>query len=453
MILEPNTVMTDYQAEFVDQFLSSSDTRQLLLAPPGSGISVCAEEIISRVINSTPVGRVLVVTGRMLLLQWMRRIEDTSGPVSIVEGSRRNLRELKEQALPNASWPDGSVVVMDRWSLERFADLEGSVVLSPWDLVVWDGLRSFPATLGERRDPGVDLLRRLADSSSVRRLLVLSREQGPYEADLPNLKLTRWDRSTIERSYSRYQRARVEEVRVTYQRNEAELGARQLLEAFAKKWESLTGRLSPVRRLLPAARSSPLALQESLQRLRPSKSAIVLRQFRGPLSEALEAEEPSTGTEPGEIDEEITVLQNALDSLSVDSKLESLLAYLRSVPLRNLRTVIECRFAATARYLTSALADLDTSVVSATADLRPSDTLKILTAFEERGGILVATIPTLQGVEFAADLIVAYDSVGPWMRSAFRPRIRPLEDDKALRVVYLIDGSSRDEPSESDLES
>src|SRR6202030_1386276 len=165
---------------------------------------------------------------------------------------------------------------------------------------------------------------------------------------------------------------------------------------------------SPAARLLPAADSSPLALQEFLQRMRPSKAAELLRQ--GTL---FDASEPLDSTTP-EISGEVGSIQELVDGISLDSKLEAFLRYLRESVDNHRRVVVECRFSATARYLKSALGDVPSPVFILTADLAPKQTLDIINEFEEKRGILITSVAALRGVEISAEIVVPYDFADGW---------------------------------------
>ncbi len=448
MTVGASKTLTAYQAEFVRQFRAAgSERHQWLAAPPLSGLTQCAQEIVSKLFAENPSARVLILSGRALVLRWMRWLEDVVTAARGMEGSRRHLREASEET-SSFVWPEGHVVVMDSWSIERFPDLQASVFSTPWALVVWEGFRKPEFS---ERSGRVSLAERLANAHNVERLLLMSRvsrtTQG--ELELPGVKKIIWERSLIERSNERAQGASIEEITVTHEPSEGEITLRGRLEEFVAKWSPGSSRISPLNRLLSAAESSPPALQEYLQRLRPSKLAIVLPQ----LDLLGEADLPESNGSPigstklesqaSELTEEVSGIQDLLDGLSVDSKLETLLLFLRSKSDPRSRTLIECRFAATAKYLRSALVELPQEVFLITAELSATETLRILSAFEEHGSTLIATVSALQGVEFSADAVIVYESMAPWMGSAFRPRLRATEPGRPIQIIYLADASRK----------
>ena len=126
--------LAPYQSEFVDQFLTAnSERQQLLIGSPGSGLTRCASEIVSRMMSQDPGRRVLILAERrMLVLQWLQQLQDSLDPALILEGSRRNLRESTGNIkVTDYLWPEGHVVVMDAWAFERFDDLQSTVFPRP----------------------------------------------------------------------------------------------------------------------------------------------------------------------------------------------------------------------------------------------------------------------------------------------------------------------------------
>ena len=237
-----------------------------------------------------------------------------------------------------------------------------------------------------------------------------------------------------------------------YRRSESEKEFQRVLARFVERWCVGSAGISPVDRLPAAAESSPFALQEYLQRLRPSKASLVLRQSaQMEEDDSDEPEDGSRGRNSTDFDrraEEAAELLDLVDGLTVDSKLDALQRYLETEKT-NGHIFIECRFGATARYLRAALSDLRFGVRLATADIPSQEIVTILAEFENSGGILITTTAALQGVELLADCVIAYDYIGQWMRSALRPRIRPQQPELPLRIVYLVD-ETRAAESEAD---
>ena len=105
-----------------------------------------------------------------------------------------------------------------------------------------------------------------------------------------------------------------------------------------------------------------------------------------------------------------------------------------------MRIVVVCRLSATARYLKFAVADLDLPVSSATADLKPKEIVSSLNEFSASGRILIGTVAILQGIELAAEVIVAYD-FGDWPSWMIRSRVRPRNAGQPVRIVRLRDST------------
>jgi superfamily II DNA/RNA helicase len=94
------------------------------------------------------------------------------------------------------------------------------------------------------------------------------------------------------------------------------------------------------------------------------------------------------------------------------------------------------------------LVDARGQVFVITSDLSAMDRLKVLTEFQEVGGILITTSAALQGVDIEADLVVDYGSFSPTELKVVRVRARPTLPDEPLKVMTLVD-DSRDEVPEN----
>jgi hypothetical protein len=439
--------LSPYQAQFIEQFLSdSSERQQLLVGPPQSGLAECAREIIFRIMAEGQHRRNLVLTLRARILQWLQQLQEEIEPALLLEGSRRNLRQLSGAVkLAEYAWPEDGVVVMDAWAFERFPDLQSSVVHTPWDLVVWDRVSIPPVS---RR---VELLNSVRDSQHDRRLLVISSDRlsEDFEFEPLRMKKTVWDRSMIDRSERGLLEPDSERETVNYIRTGAEREIKKSVEDLAQRLLAAHGRprefaperlvFPPADRLVHAVESSPAAVQEALHRLRPSKPTMILRQ-----DELFKDSEPIETQDEPQLSEEIANLQDIVDGLSYDSKLEAFLAYLKSHFQDGSRFLIICRFSATARYLKSAMVDTELPASVATGDLPPKEILTVLNEFSANGRILVATANALQGVELDAEIVIIYD-FDDWPWTVLKSRIRPRQEGIRLRIVRLCDSAEGEE--------
>lgn len=454
MTSEIMRALTSYQAEFVRQFLDpESDRAHLLTAPDGGGFNQVTIEIIGRIIADRPFARVLLLSGRMALLQWLRDLDGVAGPSRILEGSRRNLRQLAEGAVTDSIWPEGKIVLMESWSLGRFSDLDASVHRTPWDLVVLDGFRvpTLPGT-----SIRLSLLHRLLQSDTAKRILALNRDRMVKGLpELAGMHTTTWDRALIARSNERAQRIRPLEVSICYRRTEAEEEMIRKIETFVGKWRKSLPQNSSVFRLHVAAKSSPFALQESLQRLRLNKMSMILRQSSLPEEAASTGDEESSGPPTQEsrlsgLAEEVSIIQDELDGLVVDSKLETFLRYLRENVSHYNKIIVECRYAATARYLESATNELGRRVFLTLSETPAREKLRMLAEFESMDAILITTVSALQGIELAADLLVEYDASDSWMRLYGRARIVGTANGTPLQIVSIVNEAERDSALDSE---
>lgn len=441
------TALLPFQEDFVEQFLAQgSSSRQLLTGPLGAGLAQCTQVLASRLMASDADARVLVLVPRPLILQWFRGLGRFLNDSLLIEGSRRNFRELTADTIPSEfRWPSGRVVVMDDWLLRQSKELEISIFQTRWDLVVWDGLRIDGQTQRS------DLLSRLSQSPNVLRLLVLHRglrlstseDESLYES--LGLSATVWDRALLRAFELSYVQRRLEYETIHYERTDVE---RELL-AKVKDLEEILSKadperersmLSPValmsgRRLQAAARSSRLALQETLYRVVPRKPRLLIR--RGDLANLTESESEAAH----DASRQVAELQELIDGIPVDSQLDAFLRFCKEAADQYRQIVVQCLFSATARYLYSAVSEISNSTTVITPELAPAEISARLSKFEEQGGIVVASATTLRGIEVSADLLIPYD-MPPGRSSAFLGgRFVPKNAAKLLRVVTLEDSA------------
>jgi Helicase conserved C-terminal domain len=446
--------LTTYQRAFVDQFLApESERAHLLIAPPGSGVSQCVVEIVTQIMKDTPAARVVLLSDRTALQQqWLHRLEEVSDLTRIMEGSRGNLREISRGG-PDSEiiWPEASVVVMASRFIERFHDLKSSAIQTPWDLVIWDWFDSantFPASAR------LEMLREFGLATTVGRMLVVSQtaNRDALEQAAPWLNRTVWD-VLVMNSSGENPKASITFETLVYQRTQAEVNLREHLEEFSKKWTIEPLRSAPGSRLIRAANSSPFALQEQLNQLRPSKASIALGEIR--LDEDMEPQEIGEENEypnlaPSQLSlvaTEVRSIQELLDDLPADSKLEALVKYLLNIMGNHPHTLIACRYVATAQYLKSALADLDRGIFLVGPGSPAKDRTRVVSDFEKnRGGILVTTTAAMQGIDAAADLIILYDGSRAALHGALNFVSRPTATQEPVKLVFFVDDLSNADP-------
>jgi hypothetical protein len=197
--------------------------------------------------------------------------------------------------------------------------------------------------------------------------------------------------------------------------------------------------------LIRAADSSPFALQNYLQRFRPSKATIALG--RAPLSEETESQELDeeigypgiTTSKLSLIADELRVIEESLDDLPIDSKLDALLKYIQDEQENHSHTLIGCQYTATVLYLKSALVELNREVFVVGAGSPAKEYLGVLSGFEGRGGILVTTNAAMQGVESSADQIIVYDANHGALQRTLKLATRPTASGKPVQIISLAD--------------
>jgi hypothetical protein len=436
--------LREYQQNFVDNFLSpSSERAHLVVAPHGSGFGICVDEIVSRVMQENLSARVLLLTERSVLVQqWMRILNDAAVAARSLEGSRHNLRELSWSEKSSESiWPESSVVVMLTGSIQRFDDIRASVFQTPWDLMAWDGFVPSPSK--------VSLLRELVGAQNLQKILVMSRKlDGNWHDLVPGMALYLTDWSFLLRPSRVGAIASITIVALTYQLTPEETELRARIERFAENVasDSVTSRL--LSGLIRAADSSPLALREHLRQFNPSRASIAVGEI--PADEHLEPQDfdDQESDDPAQLTvqsmqymDEVRKIQESLDDLPADSKLEAMLKYVAEQGSDQPHTIIWCRFAATARYLKSALMESEREVFLMLAADRPSIRLKILEDFGRTGGFLVATFAAMKGLECSADSVILYDAFADSAQKALEVVLRRVKDRGPLRLVSFADDS------------
>jgi hypothetical protein len=437
-------LLREYQQAFVDGFLSrSSERAHLLTAPSGSGARTCVVEIVFRLLTDKSMARVLLLSERTVLIrQWMQRFRDAAVPARSLEGSRHNLRELTWGEHHSAfAWSPSSIVMMLTGSVQRFDDLRASVFQTPWDLTVWDGFAFSPGKLA--------LLRELGETQSVQRILVMNHNQDANWHDLiPGMNRTTWDWNLLLRSTGESPSAPITSVLVTYQRTPEEVELRARLEKFVKMVTSDSKSSKLVSQLRRAADSSPASLRERLRQFYPSKASIAV----GELSEDDHLEPQDADDELDDGPEQLTLrnvqyldevrnLQESLDDLSVDSKLEAMLKYVADRGSHQSHIIVWCKFAATARYVKSALTESDRDIFLITAVEQPSERLNVLEEFAKRGGFLISTFAAMKGLECSADSIILYDALVQAPRTALSILLQRVDNRKPADLVSLADES------------
>jgi len=372
----------------------------------------------------------------------MRMFSDAAIALRSLEGSRNNLRELVwSEKGSEFIWPQSSIVAMLTASIQRFDDIRASVFQTPWDLAVWDGF-----VISASR---VSLLRELGAAQNLQRILIVSRKQDVNWHDLvPGMALHVTDWSFLLRPSDEGPVTPISGVVLTYQWTPEERGLRARLEHFAREVaaDSMTSRLSLG--LLRAADSSPLALREHLRQFNPSRASIAVGEI--PADEHLEPLDfdDAENDDPDQLTlksmkylDEVRKIQESLDDLPADSKLEAMLTYVTNQGSHQSHTVIWCRFAATARYLKSALTESDRVVFLMLTEDRPSMRLKILEDFGNTGGFLVATFAAMKGLECSADSVFLYDAFPDSAQKALGDLLQRVKNRGPLRLVSFADDS------------
>jgi hypothetical protein len=304
---------------------------------------------------------------------------------------------------------------------------------------VWDGFNF--------SSHAVSILRGMERARENGRILVTGNPRDSnWSKHFPMSRWTMWDWSSLHETSEASAGSRVLSVVLMFRRTREEDDFRERLKAFVRESRSGSPGNRVTTHLIAAAESSPLALEQALRRLYPTKASIAL----GELSLRDRSEDPDSDIEQHDYPDEspslptnsneIRGIQESLDALSADSKLDALLKYIRGEQLDGLGILIWCRYVSTALYLKTALGDVGRSIFVITSDSRPIDRHKALEQFEGEGGFLITTFAAMKGLEYSADVIVFYDALVANVSLAIG---RALGAGKTVRVISLDDGSGR----------
>lgn len=378
-----------FQAEFVDRFTEpGSSPNHLLVGPPGSGKTAVISHIVERTLASGRNRRVLILAPRPIVEQqaYLLRAVTKSGSVQVVD--RYRYREMEAEApVGQSPWPDAIVALMSI-DFAKQEDISDGLPRVSWDLVIVDESH----LLSGRRD---DVLRRLIDSGSVKRLLMMSATPVEQPAWLPELVTTDWRSSVADLLSKLKVPLRKETVAFSYTRKEVAVFDR-LGDLLAHLDAASSPRMLQLT-LLNCARSSLYALEASLLRLRDGlTNGWKFPAFDADVSggeqllwEHQTQQLPESHVRVGLVEDLLT----ALGEVEEDSKLNALnrlLEGLVSDRITSTSAVLTC-YVATADYLSSTLADRGYVSTQLTGSIPVEERAHLLEDVFASQGLLVAT--------------------------------------------------------------
>jgi hypothetical protein len=374
----PDPGLTPYQADFFARFVSTFQPGAVcwLAAPTGAGKSFAIANVVSELVRTSRVRRVLHVAPSASLVEQWGYVFGRFGQNPVLADDR-NFRLLRETyGAEPVSWPDGILVIPAR--LAERADTLELLTSVPWDLVVFDetATSETPSALRARLE---------ALPQAPARLLS-TRRFGVSEAlAVPSALYIDWHDDVA--AYQAEERARTG-------RSLMVLETREYLRS--PKEQELAASVLVVARALPELIGSQLLLLAS--------SSVA----------ALEAPAARLVNSPnlsGEGQEAVASLLPLVDGLDEDSRLQCALSLLggQNEGAGSFMAVF-CNYRATLDYLVAAVEDAGMRIYSVHGGLSAAECASALAAHREKGGVLVMTTAASEGVSLNyVGKVVHYD--------------------------------------------
>lgn len=388
--------LLSFQEEFVRDFMKDeSPKNHLLVAPPGAGKQFTAVHLLSRMDDRTD-GRCLILCPKPLVTAWHQKIMSCCDR-TITRIDRMTFLELQSRVPSDGEmWPSG--IILMSLDLARRQEVGEALSAADWDLVIVDESHFL-------RHPNNKLPGLLCPGRQFRRVLFLSgRTDGQEVQCTPDqMKVSDWTRQAAEIGSERKD-CRFRPIHFT--RSDEE---QRVIESLADTLEDAPeGTASAMMR---AVSSSLFALEQTLLRIRRSMLDA------GHVANGTEGEWKSDGcglslhSIPGGRDR-IEFLLELLATVTTDTKLSALRELLGTLEAvgPDHRVLLITEFTETARYLYSALAEMEQPVHQITGDIHPERQVEALVGFRDEGTVVVGTDAALEGIDLGfVDRIVHYD--------------------------------------------
>ncbi|MEI7614638.1 MAG: DEAD/DEAH box helicase family protein [Betaproteobacteria bacterium] len=407
--------LTHYQANFAAALQTHPlPSRDLLVAPPGSGKTYTAMQIAADLAKVKPGSRILIIGPKPLAELTQQSLSRVMHGTSVMALTRAKVRELEDYAqIGQPIWPSpfAGVIGMDT---ARNTDVLASLSSVVWDLVIIEEVNLFA-----RSRP--TLLKTILSDKSFLRVLMLSRtpDLQSFRSPFGEIHRTVWSETDFNNweGGSILQGLIPKEQIIPYQQSPDELSIFHTVDSVMGEFSSTPSALLAKKNVTLAAASSPLALERTIRTLRnnlahPRGSNFDITSVETKEVENLESEaeildawegEPNSWVNPGRALRSLNLLIEELENLGSDSKLEALQALLNQVnetpePKIN-STCIFCRFPVTANYVHSVLANSGRKSWLLTAGMSTAEQNSSINGIETEGGVLVATKGSLVGLE------------------------------------------------------
>lgn len=400
-----------HQRAFVEAVLRDAGKRVTLLrGDVGLGKSKTLVALASRLLQEQRTARSLFIVRAALRPQFVDMLRKAGTPALLVD--RYQFREMVDSASGNEFWPRGVVGVLSR-EFARQVDILESLASIRWDLVVVDEAHSF-------RNARTELLQRVGAAAERLVLVTASNISLPDGFSIKDATVVDWRRDQLVdrdgQPLDVVPRPMLHEISFDLSRAE-----QSLLQAVGELCRILEA--GPPQQgfrakvLLRSLRSSPAALEATLQRL-----AAVLEAQDDAGAVFDDIDEVEEGVEPAwSIDSSMAqkvggIVSRALQeigAIQVDSKFIAfgeLLSHLRGAKNPNTRILVVTEFLATCYYLAAEIEGRDLACQLLHGGMDLDDRLSSLKTFAVTGEILVMTRAASEGINlpYVTDFVL-YD--------------------------------------------
>jgi hypothetical protein len=414
-----NPVLPAQHASFVESVQAGKDKWIALRGSAGTGKStalIAAVEAMSRGGNVVP--RILIVDWHQLDIEQIaaRLVRDIPS-IPVTQLSKAALRELMVAGRATATFDSGVYLV--NGVVAQHADVAHALAQTVWDLVVVEEDVPF-RWIGLKKD---DCQFQLGEAEPLLSRTVVTVNHTAAQNAQDHITAISLD-SSLQALVAPIKRT------LTYERTVEEQKLVTRLARFLSK-EDISG--FDAARLMWAMSSSAVALNHELVRLRNALAHGKMRLYDYPKGQlpgmwlaGVSGRSVSTPAEkaedPRSVMEKALELAEVADTISEDSKLESVIALLERGVLPT-PLVVFADHAATRGYLALMLAGGDAPVFSTSADLGTAiNDLSVTERFIKDGGILITGLSALKGVDFPSQCASLHFDL-PFLDTAMMARL------------------------------
>ena len=408
--------------QFIQSFLDEKAPRyQRLIAPVGLGKSIMAVKLIKEITQAKNSQILFLLPTRELVEQYRYLLNRENPEMRVEVVDMRRFRELLTRAgLDESPWPANAVLLLTIATAKSSQVFE-YMIKTEWDLIVSDNIRYETyesAALDSLQAGHISVLELLLEKKNAKRILILdSLEQKRYQKggknNFGNVMTTRWGSDWGLSSKLKNLKLYLETL--DYLRSPEEIDFIQKYIHLQKQSKNTPyAQLFRLRKISSSLYAAEQSLRQIRNKLVHENTLSFLnsdneRELNEDLAEdaddyVLKNEQESLNS--AQLTTGVQNLLNTFSHISIDCKLDTLLAYIKSFPKKR-RVMIFSSYTATISYIHSSLAEQrdDIYVLSSeTAQLQAKQ-------FMINGGILIASTASLTGTDIELDDLIFYDTL------------------------------------------